>query len=169
MSVAHVGSVCIDVAERDGLRHQNNERACAEAERDSREGVQEDPRTSAHLRDATTTIEVEWANALFRAHHAPAAERPCPPLKTARAGRPSLHPCCAAATPEPSEGGGKCGPQADRPSVTYNRVMRRLGRYLLRTLATANEMESYPVSTLVNSPNNELPECIDPVEKETLF
>jgi hypothetical protein len=30
-------------------------------------------------------------------------------------------------------------------------------------------MESHPVSTAVNSPKNELPACIEPVEKETLF
>jgi putative SOS response-associated peptidase YedK len=33
----------------------------------------------------------------------------------------------------------------------------------------AREMEIHPVSTLVNSPKNELPECVEPVEKETLF
>lgn len=33
----------------------------------------------------------------------------------------------------------------------------------------ANDMTAQPVSTLVNSPKNELPGCIEPVEKETLF
>lgn len=33
----------------------------------------------------------------------------------------------------------------------------------------AEEMMAFPVSTLVNSPKNELPGCIEPVEKETLF
>ena len=33
----------------------------------------------------------------------------------------------------------------------------------------AEEMEARPVSTLVNSPKNELPACIEPVEKETLW
>ncbi len=55
--------------------------------------------------------ESDVTASLLKADHAPAAQRPCPPLKTARAGRQSFHFCCAAATPEPSEGGGKCGPQ----------------------------------------------------------
>ena len=33
----------------------------------------------------------------------------------------------------------------------------------------ASEMESFPVSTTVNSARNETPKCIEPVEKETLF
>jgi putative SOS response-associated peptidase YedK len=33
----------------------------------------------------------------------------------------------------------------------------------------AEEMVAQPVSTLVNSPKNEVPACIEPVEKETLF
>jgi putative SOS response-associated peptidase YedK len=33
----------------------------------------------------------------------------------------------------------------------------------------AEAMEAHPVSTVVNSPKNELPACIEPVEKETLF
>jgi putative SOS response-associated peptidase YedK len=32
-----------------------------------------------------------------------------------------------------------------------------------------DELEAQPVSTTVNSPKNEKPECIEPVEKETLF
>jgi putative SOS response-associated peptidase YedK len=32
-----------------------------------------------------------------------------------------------------------------------------------------DELQSHPVSTTVNSPKNENPKCIDPVEKETLF
>jgi putative SOS response-associated peptidase YedK len=33
----------------------------------------------------------------------------------------------------------------------------------------AEEMAAHPVSKTVNSPRNEVPECIEPVEKETLF
>jgi putative SOS response-associated peptidase YedK len=33
----------------------------------------------------------------------------------------------------------------------------------------AEEMVAQPVSTLVNSPKNDVPACIEPVEKETLF
>jgi putative SOS response-associated peptidase YedK len=33
----------------------------------------------------------------------------------------------------------------------------------------AEAMEAYPVSRTVNSPRNEVPACVEPVEKETLF
>jgi putative SOS response-associated peptidase YedK len=42
-------------------------------------------------------------------------------------------------------------------------MVRMLGPY------PAAEMEAHVVSRVVNSPRNERAECIEPVEKETLF